>query len=91
VLRYEWCGVIPPFSVLIFFLFWLLLDDIQDFEGSSGIIQLAKDPIANYVVKRALDCSEGHQREGLFAAITANRQQMVCLMCVVNTFPFMLH
>ncbi|KAL7440643.1 hypothetical protein ACHAXM_008489 [Skeletonema potamos] len=49
---------------------------LKDFEGSSGIIQLAKDPIANYVVKRALDCSEGHQREELFAAITANRQQM---------------
>ena len=61
-----------------------LIHFIQDFEGACGIVELAKDPIANYVVKRAIDCAEGQQREKFFAVITSNRQQLVCV-CVMST------
>mmetsp|Transcript_27337 Transcript_27337/g.44412 ORF Transcript_27337/g.44412 Transcript_27337/m.44412 type:complete len:513 (-) Transcript_27337:312-1850(-) len=50
---------------------------LQDFEGTCGIVQLAKDPIGNYVVKNAIDCAEGQQKEKIFAAITSNRQELV--------------
>ena len=49
----------------------------KDFDGSYGVIELAKDPIANYVVKKALDCAEGQQRDKLFGVINSNRQQLV--------------
>src|SRR5210317_1074949 len=52
----------------------------MDFDGSYGVIQLAKDPIANYVVKKALDCAEGKQRDRLFGVINSNRQQLVRIM-----------
>jgi pumilio RNA-binding family len=65
--------------LLFFYLFLTLIAwhyYIQDFEGSCGIVKLAKDPIANYVVKKTFDCAEGQQREKLFAVITSNRQQL---------------
>lgn len=50
---------------------------IQDFEGICGIVQLARDPIGNYVVKNAIDCAEGQQKEKIFAAIISNREELV--------------
>ena len=48
-------------------------------EGTCGVIQLAMDPIANYVVKKAIVCAEGQQKEKLFAVLTSNRHHLVRL------------
>ena len=53
----------------------------QDTRGHPGgyccLIELAKDPIANYVVNKAIEVSESDQRGRILELIFSSRQELV--------------
>jgi pumilio RNA-binding family len=45
-------------------------------EGYCCVIELAKDPIANYVVNKAIEVSEGDQKKKFLEVISSGRQEL---------------
>lgn len=43
------------------------------------MIELSKDPIANYVVGKAIEVSEGEQQEKFCELISSNRSELVSM------------
>ena len=43
------------------------------------MIELSKDPIANYVVGKAIEVSEGEQKEKFCELISSNRSELVSI------------
>ena len=88
-------GVVPPLARLL----------RQDTSGESGgyccLLELAQDPIANYVVSKAIEVSDGDQEDRILELLSASRQELVrrrrcmtwqCLTrCSVTCFPFVAH
>jgi len=50
------------------------------------VIELSKDPIANYVVNKAIEVSEGEQQEKLFELISTSRPELVRKNLTANYF-----
>ncbi len=60
-------------------------------EGCEGggyccVIELSKDPIANYVVNKALDNSEQDVQEKIFGIISTAREELVRIPINASTF-----
>lgn len=54
----------------------MLIDTRSDEAGYCCLIELAKDPIANYVVNRAIEVSESDYKERICNLILSNRQEL---------------
>jgi len=54
----------------------MLKDTRGEVGGYCCVVELAKDPIANYVVNKAIEVSESGQKERFFEVISSSRQEL---------------